>query len=202
MQTDRRQFLSTGALAGAAARWRRYLCPRHPRPAQKLALATYSYWHFKQNKYPIEKVIDHAAELGVEGVDVLHMQMASERPEYLRKLKRHAFVNGVGLIGLSIHQGFVKPKAADRQKNIDHTIHCMELAHELGIPCIRLNTGRWRTSKSFDELMANRGIEPAIPAIPMKTDLSGALTPLKNACRPPKTRGAGAGKSLGPRTYP
>ena len=39
----------------------------------------------------------------------------------------------------------------------------MELAHELGIPCIRLNTGRWRTSKSFDELMANRGIEPEIP---------------------------------------
>ena len=38
----------------------------------------------------------------------------------------------------------------------------MELAHELGIPCIRLNTGRWRTSKSFDELMANRGIEPPV----------------------------------------
>ena len=128
----------------------------------KLALATYSYWHFTPRKYPIEKVIDHAAELGVEGVDVLHMQMASEKVSYLRKLKRHAFVNGVGLVGLSIHQGFVKPKAADRQKNIDHTIHCMELAHELGIPCIRLNTGRWRTSKSFDELMANRGIEPPV----------------------------------------
>ena len=88
--------------------------------------------------------------------------MVSEKVDYLRKLKRHAFLNGVGLVGLSIHQGFVKPKAEDRQKNIDHTIHCMELAHELGIPCIRLNTGRWRTSKSFDELMANRGIEPPI----------------------------------------
>ena len=164
MQTDRRQFLSTGALAGAAAALVPLSLSAEPTaPRNKLALATYSYWHFTRNKYPIEKVIDHAAELGVEGVDVLHMQMASERPEYLRKLKRHAFVNGVGLVGLSIHQGFVRPKAADRQKNIDHTIHCMELAHELGIPCIRLNTGRWRTSKSFDELMANRGIEPAIP---------------------------------------
>ncbi len=130
-----------------------------PKARTKLALATYSYWHFTKNKYPIEKVIDHAAELGVEGVDVLHMQMASEKPEYLRKLKRHAFLNGVGLEGLSIHQGFVKPDKAERKKNIDHTIHCMELSHELGIPCIRLNTGRWRTI-SFDELMANRGIEP------------------------------------------
>ena len=82
MQTDRRQFLSTGALAGAAAALAPMSLAAAPTaPRNKLALATYSYWHFKQNKYPIEKVIDHAAELGVEGVDVLHMQMASERPE-------------------------------------------------------------------------------------------------------------------------
>ena len=162
---DRRQFLAGGAAAAAAGAFlpvSTTAAPEKKAPRNKLALATYSYWHFTRNKYPIEKVIEHAAELGVEGVDVLHMQMASEKVEYLRKLKRHAFVNGVGLVGLSIHQGFVKPKAEDRKKNIAHTIHCMELAHELGIPCIRLNTGRWRTSKSFDELMANRGIEPPV----------------------------------------
>ena len=162
---DRRQFLAGGAAAAAAGAFlpaSSSAAPEKKAPRNKLALATYSYWHFTRNKYPIEKVIDHAAELGVEGVDVLHMQMASEKVEYLRKLKRHAFVNGVGLVGLSIHQGFVKPKVEDRKKNIAHTIHCMELAHELGIPCIRLNTGRWRTSKSFDELMANRGIEPPV----------------------------------------
>ena len=162
---DRRQFLAGGAAAAAAGAFlpaSASAAPEKKVPRNKLALATYSYWHFTRNKYPIEKVIDHAAELGVEGVDDLHMQMASEKVEYLRKLKRHAFVNGVGLVGLSIHQGFVKPKAEDRKKNIAHTIHCMELAHELGIPCIRLNTGRWRTSKSFDELMANRGIEPVL----------------------------------------
>ena len=162
---DRRQFLASGATAAAAGAFLPVsvtAAPEKKAPRNKLALATYSYWHFTRNKYPIEKVIDHAAELGVEGVDVLHMQMASEKMEYLRKLKRHAFLNGVGLVGLSIHQGFVKPKAEDRKKNIAHTIHCMELAHELGIPCIRLNTGRWRTSRSFDELMANRGIEPPV----------------------------------------
>ena len=82
MQTDRRQFLLTGALAGAgaaAALAPLSLAAAPAAPRNKLALATYSYWHFTRNKYPIEKVIDHAAELGVEGVDVLHMQMASER---------------------------------------------------------------------------------------------------------------------------
>ena len=177
MQTpDRRHFLATGALAGATTVLPSFTALAADKSAarikppvllnshrNKLALATYSYWHFTRNKYPIEKVIDHAAEMGVEGVDVLHMQMAGEKPEYLRKLKRHAFLNGVGLVGLSIHQGFVSPDKAKRQRNIDHTVHCMELAHEMGIPCIRLNTGRWGTSKNFDHLMANRGIEPVLP---------------------------------------
>jgi sugar phosphate isomerase/epimerase len=39
----------------------------------------------------------------------------------------------------------------------------LEQAYELGIPTIRVNTGRWGTSKNFDELMKNRGIEPRLP---------------------------------------
>ncbi|HSG72245.1 MAG TPA: sugar phosphate isomerase/epimerase family protein, partial [Planctomycetaceae bacterium] len=34
--------------------------------------------------------------------------------------------------------------------------------YRLGIPTIRVNTGRWGTTKSFDELMANKGIEPRL----------------------------------------
>ena len=44
---------------------------------------------------------------------------------------------------LSIHQGFVFPDKDELKKNIDHTIHCLELAAKMGIPCMRLNTGRW-----------------------------------------------------------
>lgn len=49
-----------------------------------------------------------------------------------------------------------------RRRNIDHTLRCIELAYRLGIPTIRVNTGRWGTTKSFDELMKNRGIEPRL----------------------------------------
>jgi sugar phosphate isomerase/epimerase len=144
-------------------------------PAQakhiKLGISTYSYWHFKTEKVPIETVIDKAADLGAAGVDILHRQM--DIPEkapldtagraYLQKLKRHAFVNGIDLICLSIHQNFVSPDAAERQKNIDHTLKCIEIAHELGVPCLRLNSGRWNTIKSFDDLMKARGEEPILP---------------------------------------
>jgi sugar phosphate isomerase/epimerase len=64
---------------------------------------------------------------------------------------------------LSIHQDFVHPSQDERKKAIDHTKHCINLAVQLGIPCIRLNSGRWKTIKSFDELMKVKGQEPPLP---------------------------------------
>jgi sugar phosphate isomerase/epimerase len=128
-----------------------------------IIVSTYSFWRFRDDsKLSIEECIDEAARMGFDGVEILHMQMESEEPGYLQRLKRRAFVNGLSLSGFSTHQGFVSPDAEVRQRNIDHTIHTIELAYALGIPTIRVNTGRWGTSKDFDELMANRGIEPRL----------------------------------------
>jgi L-ribulose-5-phosphate 3-epimerase len=144
--------------------------PAKRRPIQ-LAISTYSYWHFRSAKVSIETVIEKTAALGVPGVDVLHRQMdiperaplTAEHRSYLQKLKRHAFRNGVNLVCLSIHQDFVDPSADYRKKEVDHTIKCIEIAAALGIPCIRLNSGRWNTIRSFDDLMKARGEEPILP---------------------------------------
>jgi sugar phosphate isomerase/epimerase len=131
---------------------------------QPIAVSTYSFWRFKKElKLPIEKCIDLAAEWGFDAVEILHVQMEREDNQYLQQLKRRAWLNGLDLCGMSTHQGFVSPDKAERQRNIDHTLHCIELAYAMGIPTIRVNTGRWRTIKSFDELMAKRGIEPTPP---------------------------------------
>ncbi len=137
----------------------------------KLGIATYSYWHFRDPKVSIETVIDKAAEIGVEGVDILHRQMdipekeplTADHRAYLQKLKRHAFRNGIDLVCLSIHQNFVQQDPAERRKQVEHTQKCLEIAYELGVPCIRLNSGRWNTIKDFDDLMKARGIEPILP---------------------------------------
>tara|TARA_B100000609_G_scaffold138247_1_gene110811 strand:+ start:1702 stop:2661 length:960 start_codon:yes stop_codon:yes gene_type:complete len=129
----------------------------------KLGISSYSYWHFRDPKVSIETVIDKTARLGVEGVDILHRQMDAEDNGYLQKLKRHAFKNGVDLICLSIHQDFVDPDPEVRQRNIKHTEKCIELAYKMGIPSIRLNSGRWGTVKSFNKLMELRGKEPILP---------------------------------------
>jgi L-ribulose-5-phosphate 3-epimerase len=137
----------------------------------KLGVCSYSYWHFHGPKVPIETVLENAAELGFAGVDILHRQMDLPEKEplspahrsYLRKLKRHAFRNAMDLVCLSIHQNFVQPDAAERQRQIDHTHKCLEIAYELGIPSIRLNSGRWNTIEDFDDLMKARGLEPVRP---------------------------------------
>ena len=160
---DRRKFLSTAALLPFAGSLLNSCGNSIMRPKYKFAIATYSYWHFREPKVTVQEVIDHAANLGADGVDVLHVQMDNETPEYLTSLRKQAEDNGIELICLSIHQDFVDPDKVEREKNIEHTRHCIDIAHDLGISYIRLNSGRWNTIKSFDELMANRGIEPVLP---------------------------------------
>lgn len=139
--------------------------PESPYPSPfhvKLGISSYSYWHFDPERTPIRYVIEEAARLGVFGVDILHRQMKSEEPSYIRELKRHALTLGVDLNCLSTHQDFVNPDPGERQKSIDDTIRFIRLAYDLGIPCIRISAGRWGTTDTFAELMEREGIEPPI----------------------------------------
>jgi sugar phosphate isomerase/epimerase len=173
MNSSRRAFLTSAALGSTALALSpsAEAAPKPSRPRIKLAIASYSYWHFRTERVPIESVINKAAALGVEGVDILHRQMDIPEKEpltaahrsHLQKLKRHAFRQGIDLVAFSIHQDFVDPSPDYRRQQIEHTLKCIEIAYELGIPCIRLNSGRWNTIQSFDDLMKARGEEPILP---------------------------------------
>jgi sugar phosphate isomerase/epimerase len=134
------------------------------RKGNRIGTSTYSFWRFNGPKEgtPIEDCIDKAAEMGFDGVEILHIQMTSESNSYLQSLKRRAIENGIDLYGFSTHQDFVTPDEGERRKNVEATQFQIELAYKLGIPTMRINTGRWGTSESFDALMANRGIEPPL----------------------------------------
>jgi len=132
------------------------------RRSNPIAVSTYSFWRYRAKRMTIEDCIDSAAEMGFDAVEILEKQMHRRDDAYLQSLKRRAFVAGLSLCGMSTHQDFVSPKAEDRQANVKMTIRSIELAYKLGIPTIRVNTGRWGTSSNFNELMKNRGIEPPI----------------------------------------
>lgn len=174
MKTSRRSFFASAALtAGAAAAAPLAAVAASPkaRSQVQLAIASYSYWHFREPKVTIEQVVEKAAALGVAGVDVLHRQMdlpekeplTAEHRSYLARLKRHAARHGVSYCCLSIHQDFVDPDPAFLKAQVEHTKKCIEIAYALGIGIVRINSGRWNTIKSFDDLMKARGIEPILP---------------------------------------
>jgi sugar phosphate isomerase/epimerase len=135
-----------------------------PAAGNRIGVSTYSFWRFdgpKEN-YPIEQCIEQAADMGFDGVEILLIQMGSEENAHLQMLKRRAIELGMDLMGFSTHQGFVDPDPAERMENVELTKHQIDLASAMGIPTMRINTGRWGTSGSFNELMENRGIEPPL----------------------------------------
>lgn len=170
---NRRYFLQAGALAAAGTTLAGCTSGETSTPAEEpkkkirqnpIGVSTYSFWQFNgpPENTPIEECIDKAAAMGFDGIELLLVQMTSEENSYLNKLKKHAFHSGLDLMGFSTHQGYVFPEKEKRDAEIKKTIHQIELAYQLGIPTMRLNTGRWGTSKSFDHLMENRGIEPVL----------------------------------------
>lgn len=152
-------------------------------PIPRFSVSSYSYWHFKGDRYPIEKVIDEAARLGFDAVEVLHRQMTGESPEYLNRLKREALLRGIALAMFSIHQDFVSPWADERGQAIRQTQYGIEMAARLGCPAVRINSGRWRTIRLFDDLMKVKGDEPPIPGYTENDALQWCIDSIK-ACIP------------------
>ncbi len=157
---SRRELLSSLALSSAACLTGVGNTSDRPNP---IGVSTYSFWGFQRDDLrDIGKCIDLAAKMGFDGVEILQIQMEDFSPAALQKIKRQAFMAGVDLMGFSTHQDFVDPDEIVRRRNVEQTITYIEQAYALGIPTLRINTGRWGTSKDFDALMANRGIEPTL----------------------------------------
>lgn len=161
MFMNRRLFLSSSTLAAVPLP---VLCDE-PAPAarvrpNRIGVSSYSFWGFQRDQLrDIPTCLDHAARMGFDGLEVLQRQLVSYENAELQKIKRHAFLLGLDLMGYSTHQGFLSPDQAKRDAQIKHTIDCIEQAYAMGIPTMRVNSGTWGTSKDFDDLMAKRGIE-------------------------------------------
>jgi sugar phosphate isomerase/epimerase len=165
---NRRQILSSLPFAAAAVAAHPVIAEEKAAVARRplrIGVSTYSFWHFDEKTdtwRSMEKCLEAAADMGFDGLEVLQVQMLDTSPAALRKIKQRAFTLGLDLMGFSTHQGFCSPDAQKRDDNILKTTQYLEQAYDLGIPTIRVNTGRWGTSRNFDELMANRGIEPRL----------------------------------------
>jgi sugar phosphate isomerase/epimerase len=177
--------LGAGALCARAAE----TAPAAPARGLRVGVSTYSMWQFRHEEYrAVERCIESAARHGFDGVEILQRQLGEVDNARLQAIKGLAFSLGLDLMGYSTHQSFLFPEREKRDENVRLTEGFIEEAYRLGIPTIRINTGRWGTSRSFDELMANRGIEPPLEgrteeeAFGWVIEAIGKLLPKAQAC--------------------
>ena len=174
MLTNRREFIAAVSSATLLANNLQATTPETKSRPNRIGVSTYSFWQFTRKEMrDIGACIDMAAEMGFDGVEILHRQMEREDDAYLQNIKQRAFSHGLDLMGFSTHQGFLRPDPAFREKNVADTNHQIELAYKMGIPTMRVNTGTWGTSKDFNELMKIVASSHQFPASPKKMGSNG-----------------------------
>ena len=146
----------------------------------RLGTSTYSFWHFRGPKKPLPDYLEAAYRHGFEGVEVLEEHVESLDPGYLSRIKREAFDRGLDIYAVAVHNNFVKPSEEERRREVEKVAKWLEAAHRLGAKAIRVNSGRWGTVKSFDELMERRGLEPPLPGYTMDDAFTWAIESLRS----------------------
>ncbi|MEI6053371.1 MAG: sugar phosphate isomerase/epimerase family protein, partial [Opitutaceae bacterium] len=133
---------------------------RTPGTRLKLSLNAYSFNDsLRAGRMSLDDVIRFCAEQGVDGLDATGYYMpgypAAPADDYLHRLKRTAFVNGVTLSGTGVKNDFATADTAARQRDVQLVKNWIEVAAKLGAPVLRVFSGpRVPAGHTFEEALA------------------------------------------------
>ncbi|NMB12136.1 MAG: sugar phosphate isomerase/epimerase [Firmicutes bacterium] len=131
----------------------------------RIGSSSYSFKRFDyggtegERERTLLEIIDLAPEYGLDGLELLAVQFASEDREYINELKQKAVANALDIYALSLHHDFVNPDPEIRRQQVDLVLRWLGHAEALGAPMVRVFGGRWGTVSNFTELMARNGLE-------------------------------------------
>jgi sugar phosphate isomerase/epimerase len=117
----------------------------------RLSLNAYSFNRLLVNHtMTLFDVVDYCVQHGIQAVDFTGYYFPDQPPdatgkappdEYIFKLKRKAFTNGVTISGTGVRNNFATPDAAARQKDVEMIKDWIEVAGKLGAPVVRVYSG-------------------------------------------------------------
>jgi sugar phosphate isomerase/epimerase len=138
-------MLTRRSFLGAAAAVAIDPIKRHGPPRMKLSLAAYSFRAAltgSRKSMTLEDFIDRAAAWDLDAVEPTSYYFPDPAtPEYCRKLRRHAFLLGLGISGTAIRNTFAHPPGPERDREVAHVKRWVDLAVDLGAPTIRIFAG-------------------------------------------------------------
>jgi sugar phosphate isomerase/epimerase len=142
---SRRALLQAAILAPAS-----FAQPRIARlPGTRLRLALNSYSFnapLRDGSMNLSEVVRFCSMNAIEGLDATGYYFpgypAVPSDEYIGKLKRDAFVNGVTIMCTGVRNDFSVPDAAARKNDVQLVKNWIEVASKLGASVIRVFSGR------------------------------------------------------------
>lgn len=173
VSSDRRAFIKTllaGSLCGVGIPGR--LLAKEPlqvgsNPVMRLALAAYSFkdhFAFIKGKSQVPhggreidlfSFIDYCAELqcGAELTSYFFPPDADQA--YFSKIKRHAFLNGVPIVGTAIGNNFTLPRGGKLTQQIADAKSWIKKAAQMGAPHVRFFAGKRKEWEASPEHRTN-----------------------------------------------
>lgn len=108
----------------------------------KIGCAAYSYREYlKDGRMKYEDFIEESYRIGLDGVELTLYWLPSKEKPYLKMLKRLSALRGLPISCVGISTNFCNPNLSEREKSIEAVREGLEIARELGAPCLRVFGG-------------------------------------------------------------
>lgn len=136
----------------------------------KLSIAAYSYRDQltgkKAPKMTLFDFVDLAADMALDGVEPTSYYFPADvTPEYLNRLKLHAFRLGLDITGTAVGNNFCLPPGPKRDEQIASVKRWIDHAAELDAPVIRIFAGNVARGTTEEQAVAwaIEGIHAVLP---------------------------------------
>ncbi len=145
----------------------------------KIGCCAYSYRDYiTTGKMTLEGFIEEAHKIRLDGVELTGYYFTSTERKYLHNLKRLCLEKGLSISMASCGAHLFNPKE-ETEKNIEEIKRWLEVAYELGAPCLRVFGGRWPTPNYTKEEAIKIAIETGKACVRYAEDL-GVVIALEN----------------------
>jgi sugar phosphate isomerase/epimerase len=187
LRMTRRGFFTKTCLTAAPLALARPASASDPigrtRPSHlKLSLAAYSYRDLlagPKKSMDLFGFVDLAAGLGSDAVELTSYYFPEKvTPDYLNRLKLHAFRQGLDVSGTAVMNDFCLAPGPEADKEVEHVRTWIGHAAELGAPMIRILSGNWLQGTSDVEL-ERRVVERIESLLPYAVE-KGVILALEN----------------------
>jgi len=120
----------------------------------KVGSTAYSYRKYlTSGEMTLEAFLDKAVEIGLDCVDLTSYYFPTTNDEYLNRIKKYAYLNGLDITGTAVGNRFTHAEPEKRAEAVQTVRKWVDISVTLGAPCIRVFAGGLPEGHTFEEAL-------------------------------------------------